>query len=255
MDEEQHPNVENDPLNVPEKIPFPWLTLAVVMCSVLGVVLLMAHNQKRKADDDFKYDSLGAEQYRFDLNPTDYYHTFKATFPEDAEDIRPLQKALLERALRNAPIVIKISQEGSTIGNLYHRSMISESAWNAFQESELKLQLEIDDVKNEAEELQPGWGKIIWQQAVNLYKKNEEDKHRMKSAEEEKSRAALETEKEAMRLQEEANKPTKEELAEKARLELEDMLAAEDNLKKKTTRSDSKKDLKKNSYRKSKKNK
>lgn len=90
-------------------------------------------------------------------------------------------------------------------------------------------------VREEAEELVPGWGKAIWQQAVQQLQRRELMQAQAAQEEDEKKSQA----KKAKRLKQkekvkakkaaEAPAPSPEELAEKARLELEALLKAEED--------------------------
>ncbi|KAG5185397.1 hypothetical protein JKP88DRAFT_255005 [Tribonema minus] len=214
------------------------------MAVALALVLLLLQRQRRNSQDDFRYDALGAAQYQFKLHPhTEHYQTLKANFPENAADIRPLQRALFERALVNIPLVMQITHEANQASQLYKRSMISESAWRAIRKAEDTLKAEMDDVSAEADELQQGWGAEIWQQAMHVHVQSQERQAQAaaaaEAAEKEQRTQANRAKREKQKERQKAKKagsaapppPTPEEAAERARKELEEQLAAEEERK------------------------
>jgi ElaB/YqjD/DUF883 family membrane-anchored ribosome-binding protein len=78
--------------------------------------------------------------------------------------------------------------------------VISESAFSAFRATEDQLQAEMDDVRAEADELMPGWGQHIWQQALQLHAQGQEAQKRRVAEEEAARERAAEAEREAKTL-------------------------------------------------------
>ena len=146
---------------------------------------------------------------------------------------RVMAQALMKRAIGDIPIVTFVQKESAGMNKLYSQSMCSVSQWRAYQNAEAMVSAEVDEVRAEADEIEPGWSQVIWRQAMQ-YHNMLKQKHEMEQ------RAAAETaakkkeieQRVAAAKKEQATKLSPEEAAEKAAKELLDAEEREKDSKK-----------------------
>merc|ERR1711976_82170 len=128
---------------------------------------------------------------------------------------RILAQALMKRCIADIPLVQHIQKESAGMNKLYSQSMCSVKQWKTYQAAEQLVSAEVEEVRAEADEIEPGWSQAIWRQAVQY--------HQMIKNRHEMEQRAREQQMMAQKLkEEEAKKPklTPEEKAEKAAEEL-----------------------------------
>ena len=132
---------------------------------------------------------------------------------------RMLAQALMKRCIADIPIVQHIQKESAGMNKLYSQSMCSVKQWKAYQAAENMVSAEVDDVRSEADEVEPGWSQVIWRQAMQ-YHQMLKQRHEM----EEKARVAQATQKAeaAKKLTPEEEAKMKAQMAEKMAKELID---------------------------------
>mmetsp|Transcript_11217 Transcript_11217/g.23778 ORF Transcript_11217/g.23778 Transcript_11217/m.23778 type:complete len:287 (-) Transcript_11217:83-943(-) len=91
---------------------------------------------------------------------------------------RVMAQALMKRAIGDIPIVTFIQKESAGMNKLYSQSMCSVSQWRAYQNAETLISTEVDEVRAEADEIEPGWSQVIWRQAMQ-YHNMLKNKHEM----------------------------------------------------------------------------
>jgi len=130
---------------------------------------------------------------------------------------RMLAQALMKRCIADIPIVQHIQKESGGMNKLYSQSMCSVKQWKAYQAAENMVSAEVDEVRAEADEIEPGWSQVIWRQAMQ-YHQMLKQRHEA----EEKAREAMAQQKkvEEKKLTPEEQAKRKEEAAEKAAKEL-----------------------------------
>merc|ERR1711865_228914 len=74
-----------------------------------------------------------------------------------------------KRAIGGIPIVTFIQKESPGMNKLYAQSMCSVSQWRAYQNAEAVVSTEVDEVRSEADEIEPGWSQVIWRQAMQYH--------------------------------------------------------------------------------------
>lgn len=98
---------------------------------------------------------------------------------------RVLAQALMKRAVADIPIVTHIQKEAPGMNKLYSQSMCSVNQWRSYQAAESMVSSEVEEVRTEADEIEPGWSQMIWRQAMQyhqvLKQKHEQE---LKAAEE-----------------------------------------------------------------------
>ena len=71
-----------------------------------------------------------------------------------------MAQALMKRAIGDIPIVTHIQKESAGMNKLYSQSMCSVSQWRAYQAAEAMVSAEVDEVRAEADEIEPGWSQV-----------------------------------------------------------------------------------------------
>lgn len=71
-----------------------------------------------------------------------------------------MAQALMKRAIGGIPIVTFIQKESPGMNKLYAQSMCSVSQWRAYQNAEAVVSTEVDEVRSEADEIEPGWSQV-----------------------------------------------------------------------------------------------
>ena len=138
---------------------------------------------------------------------------------------RMLAQALMKRCIADIPIVQHIQKESGGMNKLYSQSMCSVKQWKAYQAAENMVSAEVDEVRAEADEIEPGWSQVIWRQAMQYHSML---KQRQEAEENARKAMAAQQAAQAKKLTPEEEAKKKEEAAEKAAKEL---LQAEDREK------------------------
>lgn len=132
--------------------------------------------------------------------------------PQEAANgpARILAQALMKRCIADIPLVTHIQKESAGMNKLYSQSMCSVKQWKTYQAAEALVSAEVDEVRAEADEIEPGWSQGIWRQAMQ-YHNMLKNKHEMEA----KARTAAAALK--LKAEEEAKKPklSPEEIAQK----------------------------------------
>jgi predicted ribosome quality control (RQC) complex YloA/Tae2 family protein len=80
-----------------------------------------------------------------------------------------MAQALMKRAIADIPIVTHIQKESGGMNKLYSQSMCSVKQWRAYQNAETMVSQEVEEVRAEADEIEPGWSQAIWRQAMQYH--------------------------------------------------------------------------------------
>lgn len=80
-----------------------------------------------------------------------------------------MAQTLMKRAVADIPIVMHIQKESGGMNKLYSQSMCSVKQWRAYQAAEAMVSAEVDEVRGEADQIEPGWGQQIWKQAMQYH--------------------------------------------------------------------------------------
>merc|ERR1712174_183895 len=62
-----------------------------------------------------------------------------------------------------------IQKESAGMNKLYSHSMCSVKQWRSYQAAESMVTAEVDEVRAEADEIEPGWSQVIWRQAMQYH--------------------------------------------------------------------------------------
>jgi hypothetical protein len=83
--------------------------------------------------------------------------------------VKLLAQALMKRCIADVPLITLIQKESPGMNKLYSQSMCSVKQWKSYQAAEALISQEVEDVRNEADEIEPGWSQAIWKQAVQYH--------------------------------------------------------------------------------------
>merc|ERR1712232_1054624 len=93
---------------------------------------------------------------------------------------RLMAQALMKRCIADIP------KESPGMNKLYSQSMCSVKQWRSYQKAEALVSGEVDEVRAEADEIEPGWSQVIWKQAMQyhnmLKQKHEEEANQVAAA-------------------------------------------------------------------------
>jgi len=159
--------------------PAIYLLLVVVLLGVLFYI----YRRKSKEDEDDFFDNLDGEKFNLKLPAeVEEYDAIKdkcldagwepGTPPDKANPSphhRVLAQALMKRAIGDIPIVTHIQKESSGMNKLYSQSMCSVKQWRSYQAAEAMVSAEVEEVRSEADLIEPGWSQVIWRQAMQYH--------------------------------------------------------------------------------------
>jgi hypothetical protein len=80
-----------------------------------------------------------------------------------------LAQALMKRCIADIPIVTHIQKESAGMNKLYSQSMCSVKQWRAYQNAEALVSAEVDEVRVEADEIEPGWSQVCSLCGASIY--------------------------------------------------------------------------------------
>mmetsp|Transcript_9397 Transcript_9397/g.17702 ORF Transcript_9397/g.17702 Transcript_9397/m.17702 type:complete len:329 (+) Transcript_9397:1254-2240(+) len=220
-----------DPFSAPKGTdPAIYLALAFVLIVILYYLNYRRNKKKQMEREAFFYDMDG-DKFNIKLPAAveEYYDIKEKCEDAGWEPGKPprtaaeaangpakiLAQALMKRCIADIPLVQLIQKESAGMNKLYSQSMCSVKQWKTYQAAEQMISQEVEEVRAEADEIEPGWSQAIWRQAMqyhNMIKNREEMEAKAKEA------AALQKK----LAEEEAKKPklTPEQQAEKAAQEL-----------------------------------
>lgn len=170
--------------------PALYLALSVVAFIALYLFLQMRKKRKNAEVDDF-FSNLDGDKFNLKLpSAVDEYYDVKGKCEADgwepgqvAEGGQPsghhrqLAQALMKRCIADIPIVSHIQRESAGMNKLYSQSMCSVKQWKSYQAAEAMVSAEVEEVRAEADEIEPGWSQVVWRQAMqyhNMLKQKEE---------------------------------------------------------------------------------
>jgi hypothetical protein len=71
-----------------------------------------------------------------------------------------MAQALMKRSIADIPLVKHIQKESVGMNKLYAQSMCSVRQWRAYQAAEALVSAEVEEVRAEADEIEPGWSEV-----------------------------------------------------------------------------------------------
>mmetsp|Transcript_2427 Transcript_2427/g.4159 ORF Transcript_2427/g.4159 Transcript_2427/m.4159 type:complete len:289 (-) Transcript_2427:52-918(-) len=208
---------------------------------IIGILLLVVlymvyrYQTKKDEDDDF-FSELDGEKFNLKLPAAveEYYQIKEkceaAGWKPGEKPANPgaqngphrvLAQALMKRCIADIPIVTHIQKESTGMNKLYSQSMCSVKQWRAYQSAEAMVSSEVDEVREEADLIEPGWSQVIWRQAMQYHNmlKQKHEREAQEAAEQAKKKKAIEAKVNAEK-QKELDAKERELAAERAAREL-----------------------------------
>ncbi|TPX37103.1 hypothetical protein SmJEL517_g00907 [Synchytrium microbalum] len=96
---------------------------------------------------------------------------------EDPTTVKILGGALVRRAMADVKILTQMAQEKNSLHALVKTGAIGEDMWESFQVAEQEMQLELQEVLEEADTFKPGWSKTIFQEAQQILQQQMQKEH------------------------------------------------------------------------------
>lgn len=200
----------------------PAIFLVLGFVAIVAIWYFFYSRKSKKENEDFSFFSeLHGEKFNLKLPAAvDEYYEVKAkceengwepgTPPANAQEAtngphRVMAQALMKRCIADIPLVTHIQKESPGMNKLYSQSMCSVKQWKTYQAAEAMVSAEVEEVRAEADEIEPGWSQVIWRQAMQ-YHNMLKNRHEMEA----KQLAAM------------AQKKAEEEAKKKAELNKED---------------------------------
>lgn len=217
----------------------PAIFIAIGFVVIAFVYYLFYTRSKRKeAEDEAFFTEMDGDKFNIKLpSAVDEYYEVKEKClkagwepgkkPVSQEEAaqgphRVLAQALMKRCIADIPLVTHIQKESPGMNKLYAQSMCSVNQWKSYQAAENLVSSEVDEVRAEADEIEPGWSQAIWRQAMQ-YHNMLKNKHEMELKQREaaaQKKLEEEEEKKKPKLTPEEIQKQKELAAEKAAEEL-----------------------------------
>jgi len=171
------------------------LGFAVLIISITAFVIIRQRKARAEAEDFFT--QLDGEKFNLKLPAAvDEYYKIKEKAleqgwsPGQKVEIGPaaaasgphriVAQALMKRCIADIPLVTHIQKESAGMNKLYSQSMCSVNQWRSYQAAEAMVSAEVEEVRAEADEVEPGWSQVIWRQAMQ-YHNMLKQRHEMES--------------------------------------------------------------------------
>lgn len=154
----------------------PALYLAIAVVVSIAIFVFFQYRKKRKnAEVDDFFSNLDGDKFNLKLpSAVDEYYEVKAKVEADGWEPgqpsptpgqptphhRALAQALMKRCMADIPIVTHIQRESAGMNKLYSQSMCSVKQWKSYQAAEAMVSAEVEEVRAEADEIEPGWGQV-----------------------------------------------------------------------------------------------
>jgi len=189
---EDMPNMDEETAEEIIKGTDPALYLALAVGLLFAMFLFLQMRKKKKnADVDDFFSNLDGDKFNLKLPAAvDEYYEVKGKCEADGWEPgqpsegatpsphhRALAQALMKRCIADIPIVSHIQRESAGMNKLYSQSMCSVKQWKSYQAAEAMVSAEVEEVRAEADEVEPGWSQVVWRQAMqyhNMLKQKEE---------------------------------------------------------------------------------
>ena len=153
--------------------PAFYLIFAVIIIGGLFLYNLLKKRRENANMDDF-FSNLDGDKFNIKLPAAvDEYYEVKAKCESDGWEPgqpmangqptnhhRLLAQALMKRCIADIPIVTHIQKESQGMNKLYSQSMCSVKQWKSYQAAEAMVSAEVEEVRAEADEIEPGWSQV-----------------------------------------------------------------------------------------------
>jgi len=101
----------------------------------------------------------------------DAYYKVKSSLDiSDPAQMEELKKHLMRRAMFTIPMILDLQQQGKSVDRLYGRGMLTDEIMDNVKNVKAFVDAEFPDVQAEADDMIPGWGPAIWQEAMQFHR-------------------------------------------------------------------------------------
>ena len=152
----------------------PALYLAIAVACFIAIFVFIQMRKKRKnAEIDSFFSNLDGDKFNLTLPAAvDEYYEVKekcekegwepgqSSGAQPSPHHRALAQALMKRCMADIPIVTHIQRESPGMNKLYSQSMCSVKQWKSYQAAEAMVSAEVEEVRAEADEIEPGWSQV-----------------------------------------------------------------------------------------------
>lgn len=160
-----------------------WYLFGFAILTILITVLVIIRQRKSRSETDNFFNQLDGEKFNLKLPAAvdEYYATKEKALDqgwEPGQKVEPgapagpqrvLAQALMKRCIADIPLVTHIQKESAGMNKLYSQSMCSVNQWRSYQAAEAMVSAEVEEVRAEADEVEPGWSQVIWRQAMQYH--------------------------------------------------------------------------------------
>lgn len=192
-----------------DKIDPAWYLLGGAALVILITTFIIIRQRKARQETESFFTELDGEKFNLKLPAAveEYYKIKEQAIAQGWEPgqkieggpasaangpQRVLAQALMKRCIADIPLVTHIQKESAGMNKLYSQSMCSVNQWRSYQAAEAMVSAEVDEVRAEADEVEPGWSQVIWRQAMqyhNMLKQRHEMEAKAMAAAAEKKKA------------------------------------------------------------------
>lgn len=125
--------------------------------------------------------------------PNDLRQVYYQLLDQGTADKATLKSTLVRRAMVDVQRVVELREQKPALAQLAKSGVVGDDIWNEFLLAENELEQELAEVAMEANELEPGWQKDIFQQASEMVR-HERQKEAHQEADRQRKRAEKEKE-------------------------------------------------------------
>jgi len=144
-----------------------WIVAAIIAVVVIGLVIHLARKKRNLDTANQELFSFKSEEvFDFQFPQRDRYEEIKA---KEGMKSKLTAQALMNRALADIPIILRMQREAPGIESAKRANFCPAEVWSGYQRASMMLSEEFESVKQEAEELQKGWGEKIFPSANAIY--------------------------------------------------------------------------------------
>jgi len=164
--------------------PAIYLALAFIGAIII-YYFYYTRNKKKQSEQESFFFEMDGDKFNIKLPAAvDEYYDVKEKVekagwepgkkmgaPDDAASApgRALAQALMKRSIADIPLVTHIQKESPGMNKLYAQSMCSVKQWKSYQAAESLISGEVEEVRAEADDIEPGWSQTIWRQAMQYH--------------------------------------------------------------------------------------
>lgn len=138
----------------------PILYVAVLLTSL---IVFSTVYRRRKLSDITKTEPWYTQNF-----PRELYFSLKDNPTTQKVPEKLIKAALIRWAAEDVRQMLKMRENKPVLTSLHQRGSIGDDVWNRFNTSEKLLQLEINEIAQEANDIKEGWAQQLLQTATEV---------------------------------------------------------------------------------------